>query len=74
MDADLYLTIGLILLVFSLPAIASALTDGRPPRLASLVLLIGGTLLVVALTTKPGGYTFGEIPDVLFRVIGRYTG
>ncbi len=33
------------------------------------MVLIGGVLLVCALTQKPGGYTFDEIPDIFVRVI-----
>ncbi|GGL57236.1 hypothetical protein [Wenxinia marina] len=71
MDTDLYLATGLVLLVLTLPAIVSALTEGRPPRLAAVVLLIGGGLVAFAVTSRPGGYTFAEIPDVLVRVAAR---
>jgi hypothetical protein len=29
-------------------------------------------LVVVALTQKPSGYTFSEVPDAVFSVIGRF--
>ncbi len=71
MDADLMFVIGAVLSVLAMPAIVSAFADGRPPRAAAIVLLIGGVLVVVALGQKPGGLTIAEIPDMFFRVIGR---
>ena len=72
MDTDLYLVVGLVLLVLSVPAILSALTDGRPPRLAAVVVMIGGVLVCVALLREPGGYAFSDIPDVFARVVARF--
>jgi hypothetical protein len=36
------------------------------------MVLIGGVLLGAGADAKPSGYTFAEIPDVIFRVIGRF--
>lgn len=72
MDPDLFLVIGLFLAVLTIPSLLSAFSESRAPRAASIVVLVAGVLIVVALTNKPGGYTIGEIPDVIFRVIGRY--
>jgi hypothetical protein len=72
MDPDLFLVIGVVLLVFSLPAIVSAISDGRAPRAASVALVIGGGLLVLAINSKPNGYTINEVPDVFVRVIGGF--
>jgi hypothetical protein len=71
MDADLALVIGLILAVFSVPAILSAFSDGRAPRVAALALIGGGALIVWALWSKPGGYAIEEIPDAFIRVVAR---
>ena len=72
MDPDLMFVIGLVILVFSVPPIMGALSDGRAPRAASLMVLIGGGLLVTAIGQKPGGYALAEIPDVFISVVGRY--
>ena len=72
MDSDLMFVIGAVLLGLSIPSILSAYADSRPPRAAVIVLLIGGTLVVVALGQKPGGIALADIPDIFFRVIGRY--
>ncbi|WP_022703334.1 hypothetical protein [Pseudorhodobacter ferrugineus] len=72
MDPDLLLVIGLILGVLAIPSILSALSDGRAPRAASIVVLIAGVLVVVALQTKGGGYRIADIPHAFYSVIGRY--
>jgi hypothetical protein len=72
MDTDLILVMGLAICVLAIPALLSAYSESRPPRFAAIMVLIGGVLLVTALTKKPTGYTFDEIPNVIFRVIGRF--
>ena len=61
MDTDLMMVIGVSLGVLAIPALLSAYSEGRPPRLAAIVVLIAGTLIVVALNQKPSGYTVREI-------------
>jgi hypothetical protein len=34
--------------------------------------MASGGLMVWAISTKPGGYSFGDLPEVLVRVIARY--
>ncbi|MFU8865173.1 MAG: hypothetical protein ACNA7O_14765 [Rhodobacterales bacterium] len=62
---------GLLILGISAPSIVSAVSDGRAPRTAMIVLVIGGSLAVYALSQKPGGYTVDEIPKAFIRVIAR---
>ena len=71
MDTDLMLVAGLIILVLSIPSLLGALSESRAPRAGSILVLIGGVLVVVALTQKPTGYTFDEIPHVFTKVIAR---
>ena len=70
MDADLSLVIGLVLGILAVPSILSAITDGRPPRISMLTILIAFGFLFYALYTKPGGYTLQEIPNVFMQVVG----
>lgn len=72
MDTDLMLVIGLAICTLAIPSLLSAFSESRPPRAGAIMVLIGGVLLALALTQKPSGYTFAEIPDVIFRVIGRF--
>lgn len=70
MDSDLYLVAGLILLGFSLPSIVSAFSEGRAPRVAAIVLLVGGSLVVLALNERP--YTIDGVAQAFTRVVGRF--
>ncbi len=72
MDPDAMFVVGTVLLALSIPSILSAISDSRPPRAAAIILLIGGVLVAVALSQKPGGVALAEIPNIFFRVIGRF--
>lgn len=74
MDPDLALVIGLVLGAFSVPSILSAITDGRAPRASAITILISGGLILLAIESKPGGYSLEEIPNTFVRVVDRYIG
>ncbi len=72
MDADLAMAIGLVLGVFSVPSLLSALSEARKPRVGALVLVIAGGMIIWAISQKPGGYTLAELPAVILDVMARY--
>ncbi len=72
MDTDLILVIGILLTALSIPSLLASFAESRPPRAGAILLLIGGVLVVVALSQTPTGYTFAELPDVIYRVIGGF--
>ncbi len=72
MDSDLMLIIGLVLAVLSVPAILSAYSEGRPPRVATFTIIAAGALVVWAIKSHPGGYRIEEIPEVFVRVVARF--
>ncbi|OHC57719.1 MAG: hypothetical protein A3D16_15595 [Rhodobacterales bacterium RIFCSPHIGHO2_02_FULL_62_130] len=72
MNTDLYLVIGLVIGALSIPSLLGAFAESRRPRAGAILLLISGVLVVVAVTQKPSGYTFAEIPHVFVRVIGSF--
>ncbi|WP_417249709.1 hypothetical protein [Celeribacter sp.] len=72
MDTDLFLVLGVGIAVLALPAIIGAFSESRPPRAAAIMVMIGGGLIVLAVSQHPGGYSLREVPDALTRVIGRY--
>jgi hypothetical protein len=72
MDPDLYFVIGIIIAAFAIPAILSAFSEGRAPRAAAILIMIGGGLVALAVYSNPGGYSVTEIPDVFVRVVGGY--
>jgi hypothetical protein len=71
MDADLFFVVGLVIFAFSLPPIVSALSDGRAPRAAAIMVLIGGGLMALAVNERPSEYSLDKIPDAFVRVVGR---
>lgn len=70
MQNDIYLVIGLILSAFAVPPIVGALSEGRPPRAAAIMVLIGGSLVVLAISQKPGGYRISDVPQAFVNVVG----
>jgi hypothetical protein len=71
-DADLFFVIGLIIALFSFPAIVGAFSEGRAPRTAAIMIMIGGGLMALAVYQKPNTYTLETIPDAFVRVVGEY--
>ena len=71
MQTDLFLVIGIVLGVLALPSMFSAFSEGRAPRIAALLVMISGTLVIYALTQKPGGYDLRDIPLAFYRVAGQ---
>ncbi|MCB1312531.1 MAG: hypothetical protein KDK29_11940 [Sedimentitalea sp.] len=69
MNADLILTIGLVVSAFAVPAVVSDLSDRRAPRFSALTIMIGGGLVVYAASVKPGGYTLADIPEAFYSGI-----
>ena len=72
MDTDLALTVGLLLLALSVPSLLSAWVEARAPRLGSVMVIVAGALIVYALTTKPGGYAFTDVPGVMVNVLAGF--
>ncbi len=72
MDADLFFVVGVIIFAFAIPPIVGALSDGRAPRAAAIMVLIGGGLMAIAIKERPGAYTLSTAPDAFVRVVGRF--
>ena len=70
MSPDQFLVLGMVLGVLAIPAIVSALSDGRAPRVAALVLVAAGGLMVHAINQKEGGYALRQVPNVFYHVVG----
>ena len=70
MTNDVFLVIGCIIIALAIPSIISAFSESRTPRAAAIMIMIGGGLIVTAVTQHPGGYSFDELPDVFVRVVG----
>ncbi|MDU8912581.1 hypothetical protein [Aestuariicoccus sp. MJ-SS9] len=74
MDPDTSLVMGLAIAVLSVPAMVSAMSDGRSPRAAAVALILGGGLMVYAVQAREGGYRIDEVPTAIYRVIAKFTG
>jgi hypothetical protein len=72
MNPDVALVVGLVVGVFAIPAMVSSYSEGRAPRVAAFAAIVAGGLVIWALTAKPGGYRFEEIPEVIVGVIGGF--
>ena len=74
MDPDFLLVLGLVFICFGGFALVEAFSHSRPPRLSALLFVIGGSSVVWAVSQKPGGYSFGEIPSIVVAVVGSAVG
>ncbi len=72
MNTDVFLVFGLIIIAFAVPPTLGAFFDSRAPRTPAILILIGGSLVVLAVTQNPGGYSIYDVPDVFVRVIGQF--
>lgn len=72
MDADLFLVVGIVIIGFAIPSILGAFTEGRAPRTAAILVMIGGSLIALAVYQRPAAYSFQTIPDVFVRVVGQF--
>jgi formate-dependent nitrite reductase membrane component NrfD len=74
MDTDLVLTIGIVLLVLTVPSLLSAWVDGRVPRVGAILTVASIGMILAAVVTRPGGYAFEEIPGIMLSVLARAVG
>jgi formate-dependent nitrite reductase membrane component NrfD len=71
MDTDLVLTLGIVLLVVTLPSLLSAWVEGRAPRVGAIMLVASLGMIVAAVIYHPVGYAINEVPGIMVGVIGR---
>ena len=71
MDTDLVLTLGILLIVVTIPSLLAAWVEGRPPRVGALVLLAAMAMILSAVMYRPTGYRFDEVPTVMLNVVMR---
>jgi hypothetical protein len=71
-DADLLLTIGIVVLVLSVPSLLSAWAESRAPRMGAIMFVAAVGMIVGALMTNPGGYAFNDVPGVMVKVVAGF--
>ncbi|WP_342078000.1 hypothetical protein [Yoonia sp. SS1-5] len=72
MDYDLIFVIGVLLAVFSIPALVNAFSDGLLPRLALGMIAVGAGLIYLAIQSAPGAYSVEAVPDIFVSVVAKY--
>ena len=73
MDSDLFLVIGIVMGAFAIPALLSAFSENRAPRVGAIMVMIASGLIVVAVLNHPRGYRLDEVPDAFVRVLAKLT-
>ena len=71
-DTDLLLTIGIVLLVLSVPSLLAAWAESRAPRIGAIMVVVATGLIIAALVIKPGGYAFNQVPGIMIGVVSRF--
>ena len=66
---DLIMCIGVLVIFLAFPAAVGAFSRGAPPRAAILSLVTGGTMIVYANASRPGGYSLEEMPNLFMKVL-----
>ncbi|MGB5871564.1 MAG: hypothetical protein WBH04_15305 [Albidovulum sp.] len=66
--------LGILLVLLSVPAVVSAFSGERSLRAATVLVVVGGVMILYAMTAGPAGYTAEEIPQAVMRVIARLIG
>ncbi|PSL19088.1 hypothetical protein [Shimia abyssi] len=69
MTTDYLMTIGLVVGLFSIPAMLAAYADLRFPRGPMAAFILSAATIALAWVLHPGGYSFAELPNVVVRVI-----
>ncbi|MFN6924807.1 MAG: hypothetical protein ACK4P8_04080 [Tabrizicola sp.] len=71
MDTDLVLTVGIVIAVLSVPSLLSAWAESRTPKVGVVMLIVAIGMVLFAVMTRPGGYSFEEVPKVMLNVFAR---
>jgi len=71
MDSDTIFVVGFVIAVLSIPAMVSAFSDSRTPRVPAIIILIGGLMIGYAINERPGAYSLETFPDTFVRVVGK---
>jgi len=72
MTYDTYFVVGIVILILAVLAAIGATRRGKAPRISSILLLIGGGLVVVAISAKPNAYSISTIPQVFESVLNHF--
>lgn len=68
MTPDLALVIGVIAGGLAFMSLVSAYSESEPPRMAALLGLLSGIMILFAVSQSPIGYTVHDVPGAFGRV------
>lgn len=68
MDSDFLLVLGLVIATLGFLALINSFSAGQSARMAIALMVIGASLVVLAIGTQPGGYAFADVPRAFVRV------
>jgi len=72
MDPDMAMALGSVLVVLSVPALLSALSEGRAPHAGGFVLVVAAGLILWAIASSPEGDSLTGLPAVMLQVLARF--
>lgn len=72
MDYDLVFVVGAALVALAIPSVIAAYAADRAPWVAVVISAMGMGLVAYALLSFPDEQDLAELPDIFYRVIGRY--
>ncbi|MEM7719517.1 MAG: hypothetical protein AAF222_09950 [Pseudomonadota bacterium] len=67
--ADLIMCLGVLAIFLAFPAAVGSFSRGAPPRQAIVSLMIGGSMVLYANSSRPGGYSIEEMPSLFVKVL-----
>lgn len=71
MDTDVALVVGVISGGLAFLSLVSAYSESQPPRMAALLGLVSGIMILFAVSQNPSGYSMGDVPGAFTRVIAK---
>jgi hypothetical protein len=69
MSTDIALVVGTITGALALVAVLTALIEGRRPRVAALVVVMSGGLILWGAGASADGFQWDDVPNAFVRVI-----
>lgn len=71
MDPDFLMVFGFLIAACAIPAVINYFsTSGRTLRPATILVLVGGGMMVAALIMNPSGYAIEDLPRIAWDVFG----
>ena len=71
MDTDVALVVGVIAGGLAFMSLVSAYSESEPPRMAALLGLVAGVMILFAVSQNPSGYSMGDVPGAFTRVFAK---